>query len=364
MVAHRAWKLQYDSCSRGFGSCATLQLRGTLGGPDLTQGAPGAAFGSNFFDGAHDFAKAFDNNPSTFWSSNTGTGTEFVGWDFGLGNSEDIVQFSFLPRPDSFAAGDSPITGGLEWTDGDPSASPTWTRLFSFGPATSWTIGVSQAFPFVPIPLPTARRAWSLVGVTPVGGHAGDGFGLCGHEWKAGGLSLLGSGTLGASSTDGSWSLPQAIDGGTGPGHGWYSGNFGFTNGRIWYDFGAGTPAAPDTVTLCSLNSYPWTIGTQLGIDWTDDDPTASPTWTRDYVIDVSGANDAILSFPTVEPTGVFDSRMSEYLIEGPSPGVYDSRMSEYVLEGSNNKLFVSRASQYIILGPGGNPSQLMLGTF
>jgi len=362
MAAHRAWRLQYDSSPRGFGSCATLQLRGVIGGPDLTQGATGGPIGSDYYSGTYDFAKAFDNNPSTFWSSSSGTGNAYIGWDFGLGNSKDIVQFTFLIRPDSFGPQDAPTTGGLEWTDDDPGVSPTWTRAYSFGPTSGWTIGVPQAFPPTPLPTPTPRRAWSLVGVTAIPGHEGDGFGLCGHDWKAGGVSLLGSGTLGASSTDGAWSLPQAIDGPTGPGHGWYSGNFGFTNGRIWYDFG--TPTAPDTVTLCSLYSYPWTIGSQLAIEWTDDNPAASPTWTRDCVIDVAGSDNTILSFVTVPPTGVFDSRMSEYLVEGPFPGVYDSRMSEYLLEGSNNKLFVSRTSQYIILGPGGSTSQLMLGTF
>lgn len=214
MAAHRAWKLQYDSSPRGFGSCATLQLRGTMGGPDLTQGATGGPFGSDYYSGSYDFAKAFDNDPSTFWSSSTSSGHEFIGWDWGAGNSVDIVQFSFLPRPDSFAGPDAPTTGGIEWTDDDPNVSPTWTRSFSFGPTSGWAIGVAQVF-------------------------------------------------------------------------------------------------------------------------------------------------------PDVLPPGVADSRMSEYLIEGPSPGVYDSRMSEYLVEGSNNTLFVSRTSQYIILGPDtGTRSQLMLGSF
>ena len=197
----------------------------------------------------------------------------------------------------------------------------------------------------------TARRAWSLVGVTATPGHEGNGMGLCGHDWKAGGVSLLGAGTLGASSTDPSWSLPQAITGGTGPSHGWYSGNFGFAGARIWYDFGAGTPADPDHVTYCSLNSYPWTIGEQIAIEWTDDDPFASPTWTRNYVITATGGDNNILSFPVVQPTGAFDSRMSENLIEGPSPGQHVSRMSEYIVEGSGQSTFVSRMSEYIVIG-------------
>lgn len=207
----------------------------------------------------------------------------------------------------------------------------------------------------------TARRAWSLVGVTPASGHSGNGFGLCGHDWKAAGVSLLGAGTLGATSTDPAWSLPQAIDGGTGSLHGWYSGNAGFTGIRIWYDFGAGTPADPDHVEFCNLFGFPWSVGTEVAIEWTDDDPASSPTWHRVALLSgYSPADNTILSFPTVVSTGVFDSRMSEYLVEGPPPGIHDSRMSEYLVEGSNDKLFVSHMSQYIVLSPSGRRAQLI----
>lgn len=215
----------------------------------------------------------------------------------------------------------------------------------------------------------TAHRAWSLVGVTAQGGHGGDGFGLCGHDWKAAGVSLLGSGTLGASAVGSSpWTLAGAISGGTGSGNGWYSGS-GFVGSRIWYDFGAGTPAAPDTVTFCSLNSFPWTTGQAVAIEWTDDDPAASPTWTRDYVIaGYTSSDNTILSFPTLAPPPNIPQLAYIPAVDQAGGDAHVTQMA-FVAVFSETPPFAAGAlanqmAMVIVASLNGNPSQAMMGTF
>jgi len=140
-------------------------------------------------------------------------------------------------------------------------------------------------------------------------------------------------------------------------------GGFVPVNTVVVLDLGLGNDTVVLQVAIAPRPGQEQYAPAAFTVDASDD----GATWTTiaDFAGIVIGdyADNAFTLFAVPGP-GVYDSRMSEYLVEGPFPGVYDSRMSEYLLEGSNNSLFVSRTSQYIILGPGGNPSQLMLGTF
>lgn len=198
----------------------------------------------------------------------------------------------------------------------------------------------------------TAHRAWSVVGVTAASGHSSNGLGLCAFDWKAGGVSLLGAGTLGATSTDPTWSLPQAINGSTAANNGWYSGNSGFAGARIWYDFGALTFVDPDTMTMCSLNGFPWTVGQTVSVEWTDDDPAGTPTWTPfKQLSGYLAADNNIMSFLLTPFLGV--ARLSSDVIEGSAgAAVVTPRLSAVVIEGTQRFLNVSRMSAVVIEGP------------
>lgn len=138
MFSHRYWRLKWDASPRGFCSCSQLQLRDTVGGPDLTQGAGSPLAGTS--SGGFPASNAFNNNPSNFWSS-VGA-ADYIGWDFGAGRAFDIVEFVYAPRNDAFSDGDGPRPGGLEYSDN----GSTWTRVFTLTPPTTYDSGSTYLF--------------------------------------------------------------------------------------------------------------------------------------------------------------------------------------------------------------------------
>lgn len=139
----RAWSvlITLNDGSTLFCGMTELQLRGTAGGPDLTDPAEtfraGASSTINFENSP---AFAFDDLTSTGWLSST-AGSSRIWWDFGAlgGDPEYIAQIAITGSwnaPDA-----SPRDFELQWTDDDPTGTPTWTTIASWTGETGWTGG-------------------------------------------------------------------------------------------------------------------------------------------------------------------------------------------------------------------------------
>jgi hypothetical protein len=96
MSAHRYWRIFiYYTRTNTVPSIAEIQMRDSKGGSDLT--GSGTASANNALYGAA--SNAFDNNTSTFWAPNTKLDS-WISYDFGAGNSYDIVELAITNRND------------------------------------------------------------------------------------------------------------------------------------------------------------------------------------------------------------------------------------------------------------------------
>ena len=150
MVAHRAWRVKWDTSNnptRGCCVCAEVEFLDFIGGADLTNNAAGQEIYSS--TSSYSNGTAFDNSAGTFWHDDCQSGSQgWIGWDFTADQQywADVKAFSFRSRNDSFASSDSPLTGGLEWSDD----LINWTRLFSFE-TSNWGVGQKRFFE-APVP--------------------------------------------------------------------------------------------------------------------------------------------------------------------------------------------------------------------
>ncbi|WP_140636574.1 discoidin domain-containing protein [Methylibium rhizosphaerae] len=92
MPAYRYWRLEItgrQAYSTGIGE---LSLRTAVGAGSVATG--GTPISSADYQGFVN-ANAFDGNPSTFWlPSNAGSAVGWIGYDFGAGNEQDIVEWA------------------------------------------------------------------------------------------------------------------------------------------------------------------------------------------------------------------------------------------------------------------------------
>lgn len=116
-----------------------------------------------------------------------------------------------------------------------------------------------------------SARHWRLRLVTGVDTH--NGWGLAELKWlDASASNLVGSGTPSASQTSssGTWSVTAAFDGSTGVNNGWYS-DSDATGVGSWLSYDFGSSVTPVQVSFAGLNTYAWTTGITLAVDYSDD---------------------------------------------------------------------------------------------
>lgn len=131
MAAHRYWRI---SCTKNNSNGAhnymgfmEIEFRASIGGATQCTGGTASASG---VDAGNVAANAFDNNTSTVWYSN-GSLPCWIMYDFGSGNSKDIVEFACKPvGPQVYC----PNEFALQYSDDNS----TWTTTISVKGETNW----------------------------------------------------------------------------------------------------------------------------------------------------------------------------------------------------------------------------------
>lgn len=141
MAAYRYWRIQITATQlEDYTDCKEIELRGEVDGDDLTDSGGSVIYSSQENGTTYAAANAFDNNASTAWVSDIAeTMPQWIGWDFGASNEQEIVEISYT----SWNADDAPYSwqidvssNGTDWTPydalPDQSAwSPSETRVLS-----------------------------------------------------------------------------------------------------------------------------------------------------------------------------------------------------------------------------------------
>lgn len=113
----RYWRIQ-DLAGFFLNSVSIIEFRHSLTGATLCTG--GTASASTTYS-SYSAANAFDGNSSTFWAAGT-TGTQWVGYDFGVGN-EASVQYVLMKSRSGYG-GQMPQAFSVQ----SSNDSSTWTE--------------------------------------------------------------------------------------------------------------------------------------------------------------------------------------------------------------------------------------------
>lgn len=135
--SHRYWRVLVDDINNTWQyiNLSEAQFRATSGGSDLTSG--GSAIVSGSIGGSP--ANLYDDDTGTLWASNPGgDGNVWFGYDFGVGNENNITEIAIT-------TGDSDTTPqdfSIQYSDDNSS----WTTVWSVTGETSWTNGETRVF--------------------------------------------------------------------------------------------------------------------------------------------------------------------------------------------------------------------------
>jgi len=155
--AHRYWRVNVTQTytSGNQVSCAELELHSVIGGPNVaTGGTPIAS--SNDGDTPD---RCFDGNPSTYWASATSTLPQWIGYDWGSGNTAGpIVEIKWTAR--NCCQAQEPIAFDVDYSDNGSIWTATW---YYNNPALTWTASQSITFTL------SVTQGFVQVGIGPIG---------------------------------------------------------------------------------------------------------------------------------------------------------------------------------------------------
>lgn len=160
MATHRYWRL-YVTANRGgaYVSIDALEMRTLFDGTgsNLSVTGNGTAYSSSDYSGSYLPANAFDANTSTRWNSgNAAALPQWIKWDFGASNGQDINHLTIKNTP-SEPTNCHVQTAVLQYSD-DDSAWTDWITVAS-NPATASASTAYRAVVFVSLtpalPVPT-----------------------------------------------------------------------------------------------------------------------------------------------------------------------------------------------------------------
>ena len=199
-TAHRYWRVRWV-LAQDAGSTASIALvemyTGVFGGQNVCTG--GIPIFSGQDSGAA--ANAFDADLDNIWADTvTGVPGAYIGYDFGVGNEQDVKSVLMQARSNNSFVGQSPASFAVEWSDDNVS----WTPAFSTTGQT-WTTIEAKLYR-LSAPAWTSfgsRRHWrgffhKMVGATSVAASI---FGIAEMELRTsvGGADQTGSGTASSS---------------------------------------------------------------------------------------------------------------------------------------------------------------------
>lgn len=139
---HRFWRLFYTSSNSGNISSTDLQLRATVGGPNIAVGGVGSA-SSSYFGGS----TANDVWAGGITFATTGGAPQWNAYDLGPGNASPVVEIAYTVRTDGYSE-QSPSAGVLQYSDNGTD----WTTDGQTIPFGTWTVGQQKVFDIVPVP--------------------------------------------------------------------------------------------------------------------------------------------------------------------------------------------------------------------
>lgn len=139
MTAHRYWRLYVNSNNGDaqYVGLDGLEMSLTAGGANIALSGNGTGSGSSTGQEIYLPSYAFDANGSTHWVATTGsTSNEWLKWDFGAANEQDIGEFRIVQS--AWIALNATVgTADIQYSDNDSS----WTTSISIvNPATAGTM--------------------------------------------------------------------------------------------------------------------------------------------------------------------------------------------------------------------------------
>ena len=147
MAAHRYWRFKVNSSwGAAYAAIAALQLRVTAASANLSVTGNGTASASSVYSGSYPASDAFDADTVTSrWvssASSTFPG-EWVKWDFGSGNAQDIGHMTIVNSTAETTANVN--TGVLQYSDDDTN----WVDWI-YVSGNSSAAGITNLWPYVP----------------------------------------------------------------------------------------------------------------------------------------------------------------------------------------------------------------------
>ena len=131
MSAYRYWRIVITAQpDANYAVLGEIELHTSVGGADVT-GSGTASASSVYSSPTWAADKAFDNNATTAWSSNSGPRPHWIQYDFGVGVTHEIVEYVLTGSntttysPTSWALLGS--NDGQYFTVVDSKAGQTWT---------------------------------------------------------------------------------------------------------------------------------------------------------------------------------------------------------------------------------------------
>lgn len=147
MAAHAYWRV-YITANNGdtsYTNIAELELRGTVGGPNLA--TDGLLASASTFSTGYEAAKAFDANTATWWA--TTAGAEIPSWlQYSFASPVDIVEHA-ITGADATRLARDPKQWQLQYSDD----GVTWRTLVKIGSQTDWTAAEQRVFTHSAYPL-------------------------------------------------------------------------------------------------------------------------------------------------------------------------------------------------------------------
>lgn len=249
MSAHRYWRLRcrLNSGDGSFTGLTEIQMRTVSGGSNVCSGGTAISTGTIQAGSA---AQCFDGNTTTTliqWSGTGSGGALSVGYDFGSGVTQDIVEIVVWPDKDAAAR----AFGEFDVQSSDDNV--TWTTAWSVT-TSGWVVGTSKTFTK---PSAVAHRYWRIRPFKAFNGGT-SGFGIAEVEMKetVGGTDATGSGTASARTTFSGTSAANAFDNSSST---IYSHNtVVFESDWLQYDFGSGVTKSIVEVTLLPRQDSSW----------------------------------------------------------------------------------------------------------
>jgi hypothetical protein len=257
VAAHRYWRIRFTASNNSIDTqAAEVELRTSVSGSDVT-GSGTASSSSNV--GGYEPAKAFDNNNSTAWNSSTLPAT--LTYDFGSGNSYDIVEIAIKIRSDF--AGNSPNAWWVEYSDDNT----VWYSSWRVTGQTGWSTSEQRTFAYTS-PGGAAHRYWRTA-ITAVNGGSVMQISDLEYRTTAGGSDVTGSGTASATSTNIGHNASDAFDGD--PATSWEA-NSGSVS--LKYDFGSGQDKNVAEVAIVGGQASATVSPKDFTIEYSDDNST------------------------------------------------------------------------------------------